>query len=88
LRELFVAVGLFKNIIFLWLRIFLRADSKRLYVFERNISENNNHYFSYRNVHFHPVIEEQVLWEILKAMHEEHKIKLFIIYLIKIKKKF
>jgi len=55
--------------------------------FERNISENNNHYFSYRNVHFHPVIEEQVLWEILKAMHEEHKIKLFIIYLIKIKKK-
>lgn len=77
LRELFVAVGLFKNIIFpVVAGYFCEQTLKDYMYFERNISENNNHYFSYRNVHFHPVIEEQVLWEILKAMHEEHKIKI------------
>jgi len=74
LRELFVAVGLFKNIIFpVVAGYFCEQTLKDYMYFERNISENNNHYFSYRNVHFHPVIEEQVLWEILKAMHENIK---------------
>lgn len=45
--------------------------------FERNISGNDIDYFNYRHVHFHPVIEEQVLWEILNAIHKGHKVKLF-----------
>ncbi|WP_265445555.1 helix-turn-helix transcriptional regulator [Acetivibrio straminisolvens] len=77
LAELLVAVGLFKNIVFPVVAGYFCEQTLKDYMnFERSISGNDNHYFNYRNVHFHPVIEEQVLWEILKAMHTGHKIKI------------
>jgi predicted DNA-binding transcriptional regulator YafY len=33
-------------------------------------------YFQYKNLHFHPVIEEHILWELLKAIHERRYIYL------------
>ena len=78
LRELFTAVGLFKNIVFPVVAGYFCEQTLRDYMrFEKNIDGIDNHYFNYRHVQFHPAIEEQVLWEILKAIHERHKIKIF-----------
>ncbi len=78
LRELFTAVGLFKNIVFpVVAGYFCEQTLKDYMYFERNINGIDNHYFNYRHVHYHPAIEEQVLWEILKAIHTRHKVKIF-----------
>ena len=78
LKELLMAISLFKNIVFpVVAGYFCEQTLKDYTYFERNISVKDNHYFNYRNVHFHPVIEEQVLWEILKAIHTRHKVRLF-----------
>ena len=77
IRELYTAIGLFKNIIFpVVTGYFCEQTLKDYMLFERNINDPDNHYFNYRHVHFHPVIEEQVLWDILKAIHEKRKIKI------------
>lgn len=78
LGELLTAVNLYKNIVFpVVAGYFCKHTLKDYMHFERNISEKLNDCFNYRHVHFHPVIEEQVLWDILEAMHKRHKIKLF-----------
>lgn len=78
LEELLLAIGLFKNIIFPVVSGYFCEQTLKDYMhFERNISGIDNHYFNYRNVHFHPVIEEQVLWDILKAIHIRQKVKIF-----------
>ncbi|RXE58600.1 helix-turn-helix transcriptional regulator [Acetivibrio mesophilus] len=78
LVELLIAIGLFKNIIFPVVSGYFCEQTLKDYMhFERNVSGIDNHYFNYRNVHFHPAIEEQVLWEILKAIHLRQKVKLF-----------
>jgi predicted DNA-binding transcriptional regulator YafY len=42
--------------------------------YERGVNGRDVNYFNYRHVHYHPVIEEQVLWEIMNAMHQKRKI--------------
>ncbi len=77
LRELHTAICLFKNIVCPIVAGYFCEQTLKDYMhFERNISGNDIDYFNYRHVHFHPVIEEQVLWEILKAVHQGRKIKL------------
>jgi len=78
LRKLLTAVSLYKNIVFpVAAGYFCEQTLKDYMHFERNISCNDGNYFNYRNVHFHPVIEEQVLWEVLNAIHKGRKIKLY-----------
>lgn len=77
LKELLMAVDLFKNIIFpVAGGYFCESTIKDYITYERNIKVDNKNYFNYRNVHFHPVIEEHVLWDILNAIHQRKKILL------------
>ncbi|WHH60337.1 WYL domain-containing protein [Petroclostridium sp. X23] len=78
LRELLTAVSLYKNIIFPVTAGYFCIQTLEDYIrYERNAGGNDIDYFNYRYVHFHPIIEEQVLWEILNAIHQGNKIKLF-----------
>jgi predicted DNA-binding transcriptional regulator YafY len=45
--------------------------------YERKAGYTGNNIFSYRHVHFHPVIEEQILWDILNAIHQRRMIRLY-----------
>lgn len=77
LRELLTVVNLYKNIVFpITAGYFCEQTLKDYMHYERNISDSDMNIFNYRHVHFHPVIEEQVLWEILNAIHRGNKIKL------------
>lgn len=78
LRELLTAVSLYKNIVFpVTAGYFCEQTLKDYMQYERNSNGDPINIFNYRNIHFHPVIEEQVLWEILNAIHKGRKIKLF-----------
>jgi predicted DNA-binding transcriptional regulator YafY len=78
LKELLIAVSLYKNIVFPVAAGYFCEQTLNDYIhYERNAVSNDIDFFNYRSVHFHPVIEEQVLWEILNAIHNQKKIKLF-----------
>ena len=78
LRELLVAVSLYKNILFpVTAGYFCQQTLKDYLQYERRIHYDEANYFNYRHVHFHPVIEEHVLWEILNAIHQRRKIKIY-----------
>lgn len=71
LRELITAVSLFKNILFpTTAGYFCELSLKDYAVYERGINPDTKGYFQYKHLHYHPVIEEQVLWKILKGIHE------------------
>lgn len=71
LMDLSTAVALFKNIIFPVSAGYYSETSLKDYInYERGIQISSKGYFQYRNLHFHPVIEEQVLWQLLKAIHK------------------
>ncbi|OPZ90666.1 MAG: hypothetical protein BWY74_02242 [Firmicutes bacterium ADurb.Bin419] len=77
LKELLIAVSLYKNIIFpVTGGYFCEQTIRDYFNYEKHVNSEAINYFNYRHVHFHPVIEEQVLWEILKAVHQGRKIKL------------
>lgn len=77
LKELSIAVGLYKNILFPVTAGYYCEQTVRDYFnYERHESSETIKFFNYRQVHFHPVIEEQILWEILNAMHQSKKVKL------------
>ncbi|MBV7274733.1 WYL domain-containing protein [Clostridium sp. PL3] len=70
LTELFTAVSLFKNILFpVSAGYYCESSLKDYIVYERDMKLDFKDYFQYRNVHFHPVIEEEILWQILKVIH-------------------
>jgi predicted DNA-binding transcriptional regulator YafY len=76
-EQLFTAVSLFKNILFpVTAGYYCELSLKDYAAYERGFSLNSKDYFQYKNLHYHPVIEEQVLWQILKAIHEEKYITL------------
>ncbi len=78
LVELHTAVSLYKNIMFpVTAGYYLEQTLKDYMRYERKINSKDINFFNYRHVHFHPVIEEQVLWEILKAIHQRSKVKLY-----------
>ena len=78
LVELHMAVSLYKNIMFPVTAGYYSEQTLKDYLsYERKINSKDINFFNYRHVHFHPVIEEQVLWEILKAIHQRSKVKLY-----------
>jgi predicted DNA-binding transcriptional regulator YafY len=77
LKELLIAVSLYKNLIFpVTAGYYCEQTLKDYLKYERNASSGDTSFFNYRHVHFHPVIEEQVLWEILNAIHQRRKTRL------------
>jgi len=77
LLELHAAIGLFKNIIFPVSAGYFSERTLRSYMrYERNMDFSIRECFSYRYVHFHPVIEEQVLWDLLNAIHMRKMVRL------------
>lgn len=77
IRSLITAVSLFKNILFPVTAGYYCELSLRDYaMYERGIHLEAKDYFQYKNLHFHPVIEEQVLWQILNAIHERKYVTL------------
>lgn len=78
LRELLTAISLYKNIIFPVTEGYFCEQTLKDYIkYERKNNSRDIDFFNYRHVHFHPVIEEQVLWELLNAIHKGNKIKIF-----------
>ena len=72
------AVNLYKNIIFpVTAGYYVEQTLKDYMSYERKINFKAINFFNYKHVHFHPVIEEYLLWDILKAIHKGKKIKLF-----------
>jgi predicted DNA-binding transcriptional regulator YafY len=77
LEEILTAVSLYKNIIFpVTFGYYVEQTLKDYLSYERNDKTDSMNIFNYRNLHFHPVIEELVLWDALKAIHNRKRIKL------------
>jgi predicted DNA-binding transcriptional regulator YafY len=71
LTELITAVSLFRNIAIPVTAGYYCEQSLRDYArYERGINLDLRDDFQYKNLHFHPVIEEQILWQLLKAIQE------------------
>ena len=78
LKELHTAISLYKNIIFpVTSGYFCEQTLKSYMTYDRSMENMEINIFNYRNVHFHPIIEEQILWEILNALHQRRKVILF-----------
>jgi predicted DNA-binding transcriptional regulator YafY len=77
ITELLTAIALFKNILFPVTAGYYCQQSLIDYAkYERGMKPDVKDDFQYKNLHFHPVIEEQVLWQLLKAIHERKIIRL------------
>lgn len=77
MEELITAVAMFKNILFPVTSGYYCEQSLKDYVdYERGMNLEPKDYFQYKNLHFHPVIEEHILWELLKAIHKRKYIKI------------
>mgnify|MGYP000878033742 FL=1 len=77
LNELMTAIGFYKNIVFPVTAGYLCEQTLKDYMqYERKIEYENKKIFNYKHLHFHPVIEEQVLWEIIKAIHQRRQIRI------------
>ncbi len=77
LKELMTAVSLYKNIVFpVTAGYFCQQTLKDYFLYERKMKYEDKNIYNYRQVHFHPVIEEQVLWELMKAIHQRRKIRI------------
>lgn len=77
IEELSIAVALFKNISFPVTAGYYCEQSLKDYAkYERELNIETKDIFQYKNLHFHPVIEEQVLCKILNAIYEKKQIKI------------
>lgn len=77
LNKLHSAVSLYKNIKFPVTAGYYTEQTLMDYLnYERRTKTKNINIFNYRHVHFHPVIEEEVLWSILNAIHRKRKIQI------------
>jgi hypothetical protein len=75
--KLYYIVDLYKNIIFPNVSGHYFYDTLSDYIeFERNIIPKDNNCFQYKNLHFHPVIEEELILKIMKAIENRNEIKL------------
>lgn len=75
--ELLKAVSLYKNIIFPVTAGYYSEQVLKDYAkYERKIDLDIKDYFQYKNLHFHPVIEEEILWRILKAIRHRKLVTL------------
>lgn len=72
LTELITAVSLFKNILFpVTAGYYCEQSLKDYALYERELSFSSTDCFQHKHLHYHPVIEENILWQLLKAIHEK-----------------
>jgi len=77
ISSLIIAVSLYKNLLLPVTAGYDFELSLRDYAkYERGLSINSMDYFQYKNLHFHPVIEEEILWEMLNVIHEKKYVTL------------
>lgn len=77
IEQLIIAVTLYKNLLFPVTAGYYCEQSLKDYAeYERGMNLNIKDCFQYKNLHFHPVIEEHILWELLKAIHKRKYIKI------------
>lgn len=70
--ELLAAVSLYKNILFpVTIGYYCEGSLKDYIKYEREIDIDFSDCFQYRNLHFHPVIEEEILWQLMKIIHKK-----------------
>lgn len=75
--RLYYIVDLYKNIIFPNVSGHYFYDTLRDYIeFERNIIpiQKEKDYFQYKNLHFHPIIEEELILKIMRAIENRNEI--------------
>lgn len=77
IKEIYLAVKLFKNIVFPTTFGYYLEDSLCDYLnYQRNVNVENLDCFTYKNLYYHPAIEEELLWTILNAIHNRNKISI------------
>lgn len=75
LEHLFYIVNLYKNIAFPVVAGHYFEETLKNYIkFERDIEIDFKEAFQYKNLHFHPVVEEEILWELVTAINEKKSI--------------
>ena len=74
-EKLYYIVDLYKNIIFPNISGHYFYDTLKDYMeFERNIIIENKDCFQYKNLHFHPIIEEELVLKIMRAIENRNEI--------------
>ena len=74
--KLFYIVDLYRNIIFPNVSGHYFYDTLRDYMeFERNMTSKDNNCFQYKNLHFHPVIEEELILKTMTAIENRNEIR-------------
>ena len=77
LDKLMDIVSLCKNIIFPNISGYYLEDTLKQYMkFERKIDYCFDDIFQYQKLHFHPIIEEEVLWKLLNAIKDKKRVVL------------
>ena len=75
ISKLELMTSLYKNILFPNIAGYYFEDTLKQYMeFERNIKVDDKDIFQYQKLHFHPIVEEEILWKLLKAIEEKRKI--------------
>lgn len=73
IKRLSSIISLYKNILFPVISGYYCEETLKDYMlYEREISENYDDCFQYKNLHFHPIVEEEILWKIMKAIHNRN----------------
>ena len=74
-EKLYYITDLYKNIIFPNVSGHYFYDTLKDYMeFERNIIPKDKDYFQYKNLHFHPIIEEELILKIMRAIENRNEI--------------
>jgi len=74
--KLYNIVDLYKNIIFPNVSGHYFFDTLRDYLeFERNVIPKDKNCFQYKNLHFHPVIEEELILKVMRAIENRNEIR-------------
>ncbi|WBW98624.1 WYL domain-containing protein [Oceanirhabdus sp. W0125-5] len=75
LRKLIFVVSLYKNILFPTISGYYCEETLKDYMsHERGINEEYDDCFQYKNLHFHPLIDEEILWKFMKAIKNRNLI--------------
>lgn len=74
--KLYNIVDLYKNIIFPNVSGHYFFDTLKDYLeFERNVIPKDKNCFQYKNLHFHPVIEEELILKVMRAIENRNEIR-------------
>ncbi|GEA32963.1 hypothetical protein CDIOL_38860 [Clostridium diolis] len=74
--KLYNIVDLYKNIIFPNVSGHYFFDTLRDYLeFERNVIPKDKNCFQYKNLHFHPIIEEELILKVMRAIENRNEIR-------------